>query len=403
MMHQTIDLYNISARSLSSLLPNDLKKRVLSLPHINLPYQTDRYDQAFNYLKNFDYIYVFGTGGSSLGGQTLTGVLPHSKVTFCDSIDPFTFQSLLEKLVIEKTGCIFISKSGETAETVMQFLLIMQAFEKQGKIKNFQSQSVVITEDKTSTLHTLARHHQLLIMPHSTDIGGRFSAFLNVSLLPARLAGFNINDFRKGAQKTIETFKNGDSLLDAWPVQGALTQLMLQQDYQVNQSVMMPYCDRLYYFTLWFRQLWAESLGKSGKGTTPVHAMGAVDQHSQLQLYLDGPRDKFFTIIQNNHTFITPCYYQKDKIVQTTGLYHTKQIGDLFQAECQATIDTLRHHQRFLRVLTLPELTEQTLGELMMHYILETIIAGFCLQIDPFNQPAVEDGKKRAKAYLMDA
>jgi glucose-6-phosphate isomerase len=166
---------------------------------------------------------------------------------------------------------------------------------------------------------------------------------------------------------------------------------------------MMPYLDRLERFAMWYRQLWAESLGKQGKGTTPVRALGPVDQHSQVQLYLDGPKDKLFTFIfgptQGAGARITPALTAGDaELAYLEG----RTVGDLAAAEGKATATALSQSERPVRILRLPQLDAETLGALLMHFMLETIIAAHLMEVDPFDQPAVEQGKILTRQYLKD-
>lgn len=162
----------------------------------------------------------------------------------------------------------------------------------------------------------------------------------------------------------------------------------------------MPYRDRLAAFGLWYRQLWAESLGKGGQGTTPIRALGTVDQHSQLQLYLDGPPDKMFTLLMGDvaggGAEVPP------ELAGATGLGYLagRRMGDLLDAEQRATADTLIRHGRPTRVMRVPRLDEAAMGALMMHFMLETIIAARLMGVDAFDQPAVEESKRLARDYL---
>jgi glucose-6-phosphate isomerase len=165
-------------------------------------------------------------------------------------------------------------------------------------------------------------------------------------------------------------------------------------------AVMMAYADRLERLTRWYVQLWAESLGKYGKGTTPVAALGPVDQHSQVQLFIAGPRDKLFTIVTVGAKGQGPRMdAELAKLAGEPG-FAGKTIGDLVAAEARATAETLAKNGCPVRTIHVDELNEETLGELMMHFMLETIIAAHLIGIDAFDQPAVEEGKVLAKKYL---
>ena len=181
---------------------------------------------------------------------------------------------------------------------------------------------------------------------------------------------------------------------------GAAINIGLSLDAGVTQTVMMPYLDGLVNFGKWYRQLWAESLGKDGRGTTPIDALGTVDQHSQLQLYLEGPRDKFFTII-GAETSGRGQAFPADLVDGTDIDYLSgKRLGDLLLAEEAATAGVLAENGCPVRTLSIPGLEERAVGALMMHFILETILAADLLDVSPFGQPAVERGKILAKTFL---
>ncbi|MGB7258770.1 MAG: glucose-6-phosphate isomerase, partial [Pseudolabrys sp.] len=181
---------------------------------------------------------------------------------------------------------------------------------------------------------------------------------------------------------------------------GAALAVTLAETKSKSISVMMAYADRLERFTHWYVQLWAESLGKNGRGTTPVAALGPVDQHSQVQLYIGGPRDKLFTIVDVASAGSGPRIDSElAKLAGEPGL-GGKTIGDLVAAEARATAETLANNGCPVRTIHIAKLDETSLGELLMHFMLETIIAAHLLGLDAFDQPAVEEGKVLAKKYL---
>jgi glucose-6-phosphate isomerase len=169
---------------------------------------------------------------------------------------------------------------------------------------------------------------------------------------------------------------------------------------QVTQTVLMLYSDRLRWFGRWFRQLWAESLGKEGGGTTPVDALGTVDQHSQLQLYLGGPADKLYTLICPGNGGVGAAVPPDIAADPTLAYLRGRRMGDLLDAEAEATADTLVHNGRPVRQIRVPRLDAHALGALFQHFMLETAIAAHLMGVNPYDQPAVEDGKRRARAYL---
>ena len=180
---------------------------------------------------------------------------------------------------------------------------------------------------------------------------------------------------------------------------GQPLQLPLRQR-GIATTVLMPYVDRLANFGLWYRQLWAESLGKNGTGTTPIRAVGTVDQHSQLQLYLAGPADKMFTVVMLDCAGTGATVDAGLAADEALSYLYGRTMGDLMDAEQRATAVTLARHGRPTRLIRLASLDERVMGSLMMHFMLETIIAAHLLGVDPFGQPAVEEGKVLTRSYL---
>ena len=353
--------------------------------------------------KKFDDIVILGTGGSSLGGQAITALRTTQKprLHFLDNIDGTSFNKIFDNISLEKTGIIAISKSGNTAETLMQLLTALQLFEGKPIDQHF----LIVSEPGNNAIREVASRFSISCLDHPPHIGGRYSVFTIVGLLPALLAGQNVTAFREGAISALRSL-DIDHVKKCPPLMGALVQASLMKQ-GVNQTVMIPYCDRLTLLSSWFCQLWAESLGKKDeggtrKGTTPIRALGTVDQHSQLQLYLDGPQDKFFTFITlKNQEETAKISYDQFVHPALTSL-HGKTMGQLMIAEQKATLDTLRAQGAPVREMAMESMDEGDLGELMMHFILETLATAYLLGINPFDQPAVEDGKKRALIYLEE-
>jgi glucose-6-phosphate isomerase len=270
----------------------------------------------------------------------------------------------------------------------MQLLVCLQRFEKSPTQRHF----IVITEPTDNALRKIAQTHNWLCLDHPTNVGGRYSCFSSVGLIPALLSNLDPAAFRKGAHDVLQEHLTSDT---PPALKGAAVSVYLEKHHGKTQTVMLPYADQLDSFSFWYRQLWAESLGKDGKGTTPIRALGTTDQHSQLQLYLDGPKDKYFTLIAPNWT------NQGDRI--TSPLipeFQGKTMGDLFSAEQKATYETLLRHKCPTRLITLDNLDEYTLGSLMMHFMIETILTSYLIGVNAFDQPAVEDGKRLAREYL---
>ena len=253
---------------------------------------------------------------------------------------------------------------------------------------------------KTNGLRELLGKYRVPMLDHDTGIGGRYSALTNVGLLPAAMLGLDIAAVREGAGLALAPVLAKKSAAQVPAAVGAALSVALSESKGKSISVLMAYCDRLQRFTHWYLQLWAESLGKGGKGTTPLAALGPVDQHSQLQLFIGGPRDKLFTVVTVDGAGIGPRIDgELAKLAGEPG-FTGKTVGDLVMAEGRATGETLAKNGCPVRTIHVSKLDEESLGELMMHFMLETIIAAHLLGIDAFDQPAVEEGKVLAKKYL---
>jgi glucose-6-phosphate isomerase len=384
-----------------------------SLPLLELPKKTLDLEAiepiAERFSENFDDVIILGTGGSSLGGQTLCSLAMPSETIrptlhFMDNIDPHSFDLLFHKITPKRTGFIVISKSGRTAETLAQFLYCLDVFRSQkldqGTALNVINHFLIITEPGDRPLRRLAEKWKIEIIEYDPGIGGRYSALAIPSLLPALIAGVDAYEIRKGAAQVLEQVLSANSVKECPPVLGATLNVALAKENNINTIVLMPYLDRLNCFGSWFRQLWAESLGKNGQGTTPIRALGTVDQHSQLQLYLDGPKDKLITLIianQKNKGGLIPKDLANDPELEFIA---NKRMGDLMAAEQRATAATLIKNNCPTRIIEINSLDEKTLGSLLMHFMLETIIAADLMGLNAFDQPAVEESKEMVKHYL---
>ena len=256
----------------------------------------------------------------------------------------------------------------------------------------------IITEPEESPLSRAAKNHAIPWLPHAQDIGGRFSILTNVGLLAGAIAGLDIRALRRGAQTVVAQMDQAKTPADCPPALGAALQCaFIKKHYPI--SVLLPYADRLNVFAAWWRQCWAESLGKSGLGSTPVPALGTTDQHSQLQLYLDGPHDKLFTVLTINRARTGPLIpLPEDKAL---AYLKGKTTGDVMEAEQLATLKTFINHKCPVRHFMLESLTEESFGALLMHMMLEIIFTSELLGVNPFDQPAIEEGKKLAHDYLL--
>jgi len=344
---------------------------------------------------------VLGIGGSSLGGQALTALAKAEKpqVEFHDNPDPFSWEQALEGFDLKKTHFVAISKSGGTAETMMQVLTAAEALEKAG-VKSLAKHFTIITEAHASPLADFADSIGAPKLEHPAGVGGRYSVMTMVGLLPGLLMGLDMKKLRAGAKVVLDETLGAHKVDYSPPAAGAALHQALALDNKLATTVLWPYADQLNVFGGWWRQLWAESLGKSGKGSTPVSVLGPVDQHSQLQLFRDGPGNALFTIItvdmQGKGLKAPVARAKKLGLDYLAG----KRMGDLVSAEAKATAQTLFKNDRPVRQIRLAKVDEFSMGALMMHFMLETILMGRLMGVDPFDQPGVEEGKILARQYL---
>ncbi len=354
-------------------------------------------------IKGMKTIAVLGIGGSSLGGQALTALRRKSApwVEFHDNPDPFSWDAALKRFDLRKTHFIAISKSGGTAETLMQVLTAAEALSKAG-VKTLKKHFTIITEPKKSALADFADSIGAARLDHPEGVGGRYSVLTVVGVLPAILMGIDVKKLRAGAQAILDTTFAVNSAADAPAAQGAALHQALASEGKLATTILWPYADKLQVFGGWWRQLWAESLGKDGKGATPVSVLGPVDQHSQLQLFRDGPGNAMFTLVSID-TKGKGARAPKARSKQL-GLDYLagKRLGDLVDAEARATAQTLSKNGRPVRQIHLGKVDEFEMGALMMHFMLETILMGRLMGVDPFNQPGVEEGKVLARQYLKE-
>ena len=355
-------------------------------------------------------IVFFGIGGSSLGGQALAQLggwnIPGTadeaqkgrpRTRFYDNLDAHTLGAALATFDLATARFVVTSKSGGTPETLVQALAALDAVKRMGLEQRIPELFLGITEPrlagKSNGLRQLFEAHGIALLDHPTGIGGRFSALTNVGLLPAMARGLDVRALRAGARSVVEAMLSAQEPQDCPAAVGAALAVGMARERGVRAQVMMPYTDRLSRFSHWFVQLWAESLGKHGEGTTPLACLGPVDQHSQLQLFMDGPREHLITVVRTATAGEGPRL--STDLARVAGLDYLggKTVGDLVAAQAVAVPEALGRAGRPVRTFDLDRLDEASLGALMMHLMLETILAGRLLGVDPFDQPAVELAK----------
>ena len=379
-----------------------------SLPLLALPAKRDDLPEleqiAADWRARFRRIVLLGTGGSSLGARALAeiadGPAAGPELVVLDNLDPDSLTPLTEPSALAETGFLVISKSGGTSETLAQALLAVDRTEAALGGDALAKRFLIIVEPGTSPLRRLAERLGTPALDHDSGIGGRYAVLSPVGLLPALILGLDASEVRAGAAAVLEPVLQEVEPAEVPSATGAAIAVALSETRGVSQTVLLAYADRLATFGLWYRQLWAESLGKDGKGTTPIQSLGPVDQHSQLQLYLDGPRDKLYTLLtlpqQGRGPTLAPELAAGIGLEALAG-HH---VGDLVAAMQRATAETLAKRGRPVRRIELERLDARAMGALFMHFMLETIIAAALLEVDPFDQPAVEEGKILARHYL---
>jgi glucose-6-phosphate isomerase len=375
-----------------------------------------------------DHVLVLGIGGSALGTKALLNALRrpawnewddegrefYPRVTVLENVDPTTVAAALDRIDPRRVLVNVISKSGGTAETMAQYLVVRGWLE--SALGDAASRHLVFTTDPArGALRELAARDAIATLDVPPAVGGRFSVLSPVGLLPAALAGIDIAGLMAGARRAVERATADDLLRNPAALFAALL-WAADTELGARIHVLMPYTDRLRELAEWFRQLWAESLGKrvdrEGRtvhvGPTPIGAVGATDQHSQVQLFMEGPFDKVITFLrleQFGDDLPIPAPGQGGP-AGVPGLPadlaylpgHT--LGELLNAEYEATSAALAEMGRMSATLHLAELTPETFGELIMFFQLATGYAGVWYGIDPFDQPGVELGKRLTYAAM---
>lgn len=378
---------------------------------LNLPEKTDLEEierLGQKYSSKFKQTLVFGIGGSSLGAEMLSRTLGHhsllKQAKFYDNVDPDTLSEVYDTNWAESL-CVVISKSGDTAETLSQFLTVLPRMERYIGSEGVREHIIIITENTDGALYKIAQQLDIKVIPHP-PVGGRFSVLSVVGLLPAYISGVDISGVLEGARSMVRRCTK-DSILENPAFYNAAAQY-LHSEKGRTISVFMPYADNLRLVVNWYRQLWAESLGKidsngNHKGMSPVENHGVTDQHSQLQLMLEGPDDKQVTFLTNPGVLHrgrrVPMRFQElPAVAPLAG--HT--IGELFISELKATRETLSRHGRPNRTFSLHDRDAYAIGELIMLLEIETVVMAELMGVNAFDQPAVEESKILTREYLAN-
>lgn len=367
---------------------------------------------------NFDNFVVLGIGGSALGPIAVQQALSHlrynelpnekrtgPKLYVEDNIDPERMASLFDIIDLERTAFNVITKSGSTSETMAQLLLVVNLLKKRFGDK-WTEHVIATTDEKKGNLIKIAQTNGLRTFYVPDGVGGRFSELCPVGLLAAAVCGINIDELLSGAAYADELCTNRN----VWANPGATLAILekLAMDAGCNIGVMMPYADSLKFMADWYAQLWAESLGKAfdvnglrvNCGQTPVKALGVTDQHSQVQLYTEGPFDKVITFLRvgeyRQNVVIPRAFDELPDVAFLSG----HSFNELIQSEQRATEYAVMKSGHMSKTITVPEVNAFTVGQLIYIFEMQTAFAGELLNINAFDQPGVEEGKNATYALL---
>jgi glucose-6-phosphate isomerase len=363
----------------------------------------------------FENLIVLGIGGSSLGGRAIVSALCHPfhnllprerrgamRVFFPDNSDPATFEALLATLDLSETCFATITKSGGTAETMGQHLVLRERCIARFGEEGYRERCVLVTDAEKGALRAIARAERLRALSVPANVGGRFSALSAVGLLPAAAAGADVVELLAGAAAMESRCRTATTATNPALLYAAALHLMDRRKGR-RIHVLMPYADGLRDTGDWFVQLWAESLGKGAEvGPTPFRAVGATDQHSSMQLMMEGPHDKVVTFVRvaqprADVSIVVPRIYEGHPEI---AYLHGHTMGELIEAERRASEAALRKAGRPTVSIELPRLDARSVGELLMLLELATAYAGGLYGVNAFDQPGVEAGKRYAQGLL---
>lgn len=385
----------------SESLAKFLARKDIGFPHLveRIPLWQQSYDVGKEFNHRFKKLVIVGLGGSSLGTRVISEVFRSKNLFFIDNVDALEFETLIEEIGdLREVGWVYISKSGTTIESLCALEFLNQIYAQENLV--LASQSVVISENKENTLTTWAAKNSMPTCEIPVDVGGRFSVLSPVGMMPAAFLGLDLEKFRLGARL---------ALSETSVIEQTMAQAI--QSFQRKESITLLwfYGSRLKNFGGWFQQLWAESLGKKLDknsntlvASTPMWAVGASDQHSILQQVMEGPQDKFviFQRIEEAEAGSQKLHHPQFK--ETMDLQN-RTMGELLKAEALATQEALKANGVSTMTLKTKVLDEQTLGYMFMFWQLVIAGLGEYLQINAFDQPGVELGKRLAKEKLKKA
>ncbi|MFC6837773.1 glucose-6-phosphate isomerase [Halomarina ordinaria] len=360
-----------------------------------LPERTDaaHVEETVAPLADSEAVLTVGIGGSALGAATVSAALGRGAADahVLDNVDPQGASEVLDALPLEETAVHVVSRSGTTAETLANFLVVREAMTEAGVD---WTERTVVTTGEDGPLRALAEEHDLPAFDVPEGVPGRFSVLSSVGLVPAAIQGHDVAGLLAGGRAGREAL--APSLYDC-PAYGYGAVCYALENRGATTNVLMPYAERLEYFAEWFAQLWAESLGKDGLGQTPVRALGATDQHSQLQLYRAGRHDKVVTLVRPRDR---PGRAIPGTDIEGLSYLGGSDLGTLLDAEFEATEASLAAADLPNVRLELDALDAEGVGRLLYDMEVACILAGELMDVSTFTQPAVEWGKRAARGLL---
>jgi len=387
-------LYNNSIKKLSKKYKKIIKEINYDVNSLDktLNVLSDKYEFNFKIknlkkFKKYKTIAIIGMGGSILGAEAIYSFLKKKikkKVYFFNNIDAKKNSIYKKKKNLNKVLFLIISKSGNTIETLSNFSTL-------NIIKKNAKNLIIISEKKNNLLYLISKKYNLFYIEHKSYIGGRYSVLSEVGMLPAYFMGVNIFKIRS----KIKIFLTSKKI---FLKDSALKLANLLNSKKFNNLIFLNYSPEIEKFLYWSQQLIAESLGKKGKGFLPVISSAPKDHHSLLQLYLDGPRDKIFNIFSLDDTTKEKVVFKKD--IDSKSFLNKKNLNFIKNAQKRALIASLKKNKIPFREFKINKVNEEVIGELFSYFVLETVIVGKLIKINPFDQPAVEQVKTYTKKFL---
>ena len=338
--------------------------------------------------RKFKKVIIIGMGGSILGTKTIYSFLGHKvkkKFLFLDNLNEEIIKDLEENKKRANSLFVIVSKSGNTIETLTNINLL-----KRGKLNHLNT--IIITEKNNNTLNSLSKKMKVSTIEHKNYIGGRYSVLSETGMIPAYFMGLKIKDFRKNI---LDYFKKKKKKLLIENV-SKITEIYLNK--QINSIILLNYSPQLLDFNYWCQQLIAESLGKKGKGLLPVVSNAPKDHHSLLQLYLDGPKDKIFYIISSRSLYNLKLKgnYLNNKFK----FLKNKKLSEIILSQKKAFVEVLKKKNIPFREIEINNFSEKALGEIFSYFMLETTMIAKLINVNPFDQPSVEEVKFLTKKFL---